>query len=466
MTTCPLTSTPSTVATMTVSSSRSPSPPTSSAGHPYTHPNVYQQNHLQQQPIANHSPPFHSLTQPDEGLAFESSSPRSHDLSPIQSQNHLTVGQTGVLGQHSCMWANCHAFFGSLQDLVAHVNAQHLQPVSASLIINNQLGPSQDPASTHHQPTLNSASQSFPSCHWGNCHVYPTAENVPGSSNRPLDAALGVLAAHLWEYHFGLPTPPPQFNLSSAATSTVTQAGNLLQPSSLEDVAPEVQGPPLEVGMMDTPLPTIPAPLAAAKADPAVEPPISSQLGPGSLDEHITSPAQDQDHVHDHDHDCATAEHPCKWLDCQELFASCETLMAHITAEHVGSGKNYYGCFWDGCGRNGESGFKSKQKICRHLQVRFPQLATMQEDISIDWIPLHSRTQDIALISVRSASRVSQRLRRCNNTCDGIRKRVRTCRVDVDPVIDQTPRALRMRSPGMREEVCYHGGPYDPQKNA
>jgi len=91
------------------------------------------------------------------------------------------------------------------------------------LVGDNQLGPSQDPASNHHQSTLDSTGQAFPSCHWGGCRVYPTVEDVPGSSDRPLDAALGVLAAHLWEYHLGLPTPPPQFNSLSASASVVAQ---------------------------------------------------------------------------------------------------------------------------------------------------------------------------------------------------------------------------------------------------
>jgi len=369
----PLAST-GTVATMTVSSSRTSSPSNSGASHShhsYTNPNVYQPNHHhQQQHIANPSPPFHDLTQPDEGLAFGSSSPRPPDLSPVQSQNQLAVGQTEVPGQHPCMWANCHTIFGSLQDLVAHVNVQHLQTVSALLTPNNQLSPSQDPT---HQSALSSAGRVFPACHWGDCHVYPTVENVPGSSDRPLDAALGVLAAHLWEYHLGLPTPPPQFIFPSATTPAVVQdAGVFIHSSSLEDVAPEVQTAPVEVEMTGMALPTIPTSLVAVETESVVDTPTSCQPALCSAHDNAASPAQYQDHAHDPGHNCATADHPCKWLDCQERFTSCEELMTHITAEHVGGGKNQYGCYWDGCGRNGENGFKSKQKICRHLQVRSP----------------------------------------------------------------------------------------------
>jgi hypothetical protein len=380
MATSSLTSTPSTATTMTVSSSRSASPSTPGPGrshhHSYTHPNIYQPDRHQQQHIANISPSFHNMNQPEEGLTFESGSSRSHDLSPVQSQSHLAPGPTEVPRQNACMWANCNAAFGSLQDLVAHVNAEHLQTVSTSLITNDQLSPPRDPASTHHQSVLDPADRIFPSCHWGDCHVYPTVENVPGSSDRPFDAALDVLAAHLWEYHLGLATPPSQFNFPSATTSVTQTMGDPVHSSPPEDVAPEIQASPVEVEMMDAALSTVTSSLVVAEADSIADALTSSQLSPSSPHDHV-SPAQDRDRSHDYGHDCATTDHPCKWSGCPERFASCEALMGHITAEHVGGGKNHYGCFWDGCGRNGENGFKSKQKICRHLQVRSLQIATV-----------------------------------------------------------------------------------------
>jgi len=64
----------------------------------------------------------------------------------------------------------------------------------------------------------------------------------------------------------------------------------------------------------------------------------------------------------------------CYWTGCPEAlldFVSSDLLTAHITAQHVGSGKKTYDCFWDACDRNGEKSFPSKQKILRHLQVGF-----------------------------------------------------------------------------------------------
>jgi hypothetical protein len=60
----------------------------------------------------------------------------------------------------------------------------------------------------------------------------------------------------------------------------------------------------------------------------------------------------------------------CQWHGCELAFSTIDDLMNHLTAEHVGSGKNHYECFWGDCERSGKNGFTSKQKVCRHLQVR------------------------------------------------------------------------------------------------
>jgi uncharacterized Zn-finger protein len=61
--------------------------------------------------------------------------------------------------------------------------------------------------------------------------------------------------------------------------------------------------------------------------------------------------------------------HQCHWQNCAEMFPNLDDLTTHISSHHVGSGKAQYECFWEGCTRNGENGFSSKQKICRHIQV-------------------------------------------------------------------------------------------------
>jgi hypothetical protein len=68
--------------------------------------------------------------------------------------------------------------------------------------------------------------------------------------------------------------------------------------------------------------------------------------------------------------DCNSATHRCRWKDCSFYFSTCNDLTMHITSDHIGGGKAHYDCFWEGCPRNGGQGFQSKQKICRHVQVK------------------------------------------------------------------------------------------------
>jgi len=63
--------------------------------------------------------------------------------------------------------------------------------------------------------------------------------------------------------------------------------------------------------------------------------------------------------------------HACKWQNCPmagATFQSSVELTQHITKSHVGAGQSRYHCLWEGCNRNQESGFLSKQKILRHIQ--------------------------------------------------------------------------------------------------
>ncbi|KAJ7155564.1 hypothetical protein C8R43DRAFT_1000431 [Mycena crocata] len=60
--------------------------------------------------------------------------------------------------------------------------------------------------------------------------------------------------------------------------------------------------------------------------------------------------------------------HICRWHSCGQSFGSLDDLTAHLSNVHVGAGKNSYDCYWQDCPRHGESGFTSKQKLCRHLQ--------------------------------------------------------------------------------------------------
>jgi hypothetical protein len=97
-----------------------------------------------------------------------------------------------------------------------------------------------------------------------------------------------------------------------------------------------------------------------------------SQLGA------TTSPSRENE-----SHSCSGV-HECKWKECGLFFPTCAELTTHITATHIGSGQAQYDCFWDQCPRNGSSGFQSKQKVCRHVQVSLSCLV-IGERKSICW---------------------------------------------------------------------------------
>ncbi|KAI0343220.1 hypothetical protein BDW22DRAFT_1329292 [Trametopsis cervina] len=224
--------------------------------------------------------------------------------------------------QHRCMWADCGAAFGSMNELVGHVNLQHLRlPPAPDVAPQPPQTPTYSQFGGYQAPDSLSSDPSSLSCLWADCRVYPTPSSIPGPSmGDQANNILGVLASHLMQDHLGLATPTrsnPQSPVTGSPHSGKGSPGRLT-------VSP---APP-------TPSPPTPAP----------------------------------------EHDCTSpSAHVCRWRSCCETFSSCDALTAHITSAHVGSGKAHYECFWEGCKRNSESedgagGFGSKQKICRHLQ--------------------------------------------------------------------------------------------------
>jgi hypothetical protein len=172
----------------------------------------------------------------------------------------------------------------------------------------------------HPSSTLHSSSnvqrEIFPmACQWKDCSIYSTAESVPGPSSGDIDSILGVLSSHLFHDHLGLNSSP-----------TATHSSELLQSQSdhISTNAPQ------------------------------------QLVGPSSL------PSSEDD---------GQAGHVCRWSSCRQTFNSLDDLTSHLTSVHVGAGKTSYDCYWQDCLRHGESGFASKQKLCRHLQVRNSLLA-------------------------------------------------------------------------------------------
>lgn len=223
-----------------------------------------------------------------------------------------------------CRWAGCFATFNNLSDLVGHVNLQHLRlpsPANGSAFNSGSpyLTPPGSDAQHQQGATQQPSAESSMACLWGDCQLYPSTQSVPGPSSGNGYDVLDFLASHLLQDHLGLPARPP-----AAFGHDVFQVG--------------------------------PSPLSQPPSSASTPPP--STVPDGSPPTPVP------------EHDCsAPSAHVCKWAGCGQSFSSCNTLTEHIASMHIGSGRAHYDCFWEGCGRNGDNGFASKQKISRHMQV-------------------------------------------------------------------------------------------------
>ncbi|KAI9064104.1 hypothetical protein FKP32DRAFT_1569942 [Trametes sanguinea] len=221
-----------------------------------------------------------------------------------------------------CKWAGCFATFRSLPELVGHVNVQHLR-LSSPTPQNACTSPYMTPPGVDGQAGASLQASSM-ACLWEDCQLYPSSQSVPGPSTGNSYDVIDFLASHLLQDHLGL--PPQPFRL------------------------PPTQAPFAQNAFHHGPSPLSQAPSSTSTTSSTVIP----EGGP-------PTPVPE--------HDCsAPSAHVCKWADCGKTFSSCDALTEHIASTHIGSGRAHYDCFWEGCTRNGESGFASKQKISRHMQ--------------------------------------------------------------------------------------------------
>jgi hypothetical protein len=233
---------------------------------------------------------------------------------------------------HTCLWNGCASSFSSREELISHVNTNHLRTSPSQL-------PEPLAAPSSYLPLSSDAPEL--SCQWDNCHEYAS---IPVHSSSIEFDALNSLTGHVLHDHLGLPgwqgnhAPLPDVVLPLPALSTG-------QDVEMRD----------EEQHSDIKRPGIP--LAGNTNQDTVNDGDNEHQGSATTDNKILSPVM-------------KAAEKCQWGACELSFTSVDDLMNHLTAEHVGSGKNRYECFWVGCDRNGENGFNSKQKVCRHLQVR------------------------------------------------------------------------------------------------
>jgi len=287
-----------------------------------------------------HFPTLSTLASPSETCALPSTFTAPLPHPPCTPPLYLAQPPAPVvLPGHTCLWNGCHSTFSSLDELISHVNISHLRAHSSQL--------PEPVASLSPYLRLSSEPLGLP-CRWDNCHA-----SVNSSSDQALDDALNSLTGHLLHDHLGLHDEPEGGHNTTTTHPTTSLADVILPippPDRRQDVEMRDEEQPSDNKQQIIPWG------GNAKQDEANE---KTDEQPRSTTAEDQAPPIEMG-----------ASRRCCWRGCERSFSAVDDLMNHLTAEHVGSGKNHYECFWRDCERNGEKGFTSKQKVCRHLQVR------------------------------------------------------------------------------------------------
>ena len=290
-------------------------------------------------PYAGPSPSLSAITSFSDSNTF--SSAFSTPLEPAACPSSLYIHHsppTFAHAEHTCLWNGCRSSFSSLAELVSHVNLSHLS-------VNSSEHP--DPFAAPSSCVRFSSEALGLSCQWDNCHEYSSP-----SGSLAFENALNSLTGHLLHDHLGLQGTPTSHNAVTANTIATT---------ILPTPEPE---PDRDVEMRDREQNSHPQtdqqrnvlPDRSVKQGDVAEEHSAYERSPSTEGRTLSS--------------IIDGTERCCWGECGLSFASVDDLMNHLTTDHVGSGKNHYECFWSNCERSGKKGFSSKQKVCRHLQVR------------------------------------------------------------------------------------------------
>lgn len=281
--------------------------------------------------------------------------------------------------EYVCKWTDCTHAYLHKQQLVMHVQRDHLLPCEPSLCAVDGFGAPFDLA----QHAVGEPAR----CLWDDCSTtVPSYGLAPPLAYPPTPSSLNSLpplpylsstAPSSLAVHYAV-APPAVGEQVQAATESLLQhllAEHLpgLQPDIASALTAALRGKAGEKGK--------------GRADPR----------DSSLDHahsHSASGAHTHVHAHAHRHHgnpygvkprsaashvppptpavpTPTGHHLCRWTGCPLAFASSAELMQHLSADHVGSGQPSYSCEWEGCDRNAanEKGFVQRQKVMRHLQT-------------------------------------------------------------------------------------------------
>lgn len=314
---------------------------------------------------------------------------------PSQSNHNENVPSDPMT---TCHWGQCDASFSSPNELIEHVNLHHLSSWETPARARNETSASQTALTTisgsHKGDSPTDVSKL--SCHWRNCDKHPAEhEPKPHTCPLPYEQWRDLIAVHIFRDHLGLPP-----DIASGASEIPQDCSEAADASHSSSMGTEARNIELDVLSTPTLSPTLSNLTALESVDVESTPPqeYADKGLPHTLEMDIDPPQTAMPSA------CVPSKtsHKCLWLGCSESFETCEDLTAHLSKVHVGGGRPVYECFWEGCTRNKDAGFGSRQKINRHLQVR--ATSTCLNNI---WLTLLSLTLDIAPFNVASASKIS-----------------------------------------------------------
>lgn len=334
-------------------------------------------------PYGGPSPALSTLTSPSETNPLPSAFNSPLPLPAYTPALYLTQPPAPVVPPgHTCLWNGCGSSFSSLEELITHVNISHLRAYSSQI-----LEPVADLSS---YMRLNPDALGLP-CQWDDCHEF--SSTPPNSSSIRVDA-LNSLAGHLFHDHLGLQDGPGDHTVITV--NHVVPVPGLAQDTEMRAGEQHLDNEHLGMALARN-----------VKQDEISEP--KNECRPTTAEVKTSTPA-------------VGITDKCRWRGCERSFANIDDLMNHLTAVHVGSGKNHYECLWSGCERNGQNGFGSKQKVCRHLQVRIYPSSATPFDLTCDGGNRCTRVTNRS--SASFANNIFLRQRLYNNTCVVIHKKV------------------------------------------
>ncbi|KAF5331479.1 hypothetical protein D9758_015498 [Tetrapyrgos nigripes] len=196
------------------------------------------------QPLPNvqNPAPISPISPTDSGYDFSSTlAPSIPSHLAEQAHTNNSVEQTLPI---SCMWGSCHARFSTSEELIAHVNSDHLK--------TSQTGASSPLSHSHpHEKQCNDKHTSKFSCLWRDCpmHRMTTSLSTSYLNISVIPGLISLLYPDFpQDYPKDYPTPPSEHSFPQNDSATFLSEGEAASPFGTPppaylDSCPQLQAP-------------------------------------------------------------------------------------------------------------------------------------------------------------------------------------------------------------------------------